>query len=375
MFIELIFTRMPGDSYHMRFISELSCPLLYVWRQEQKWLPTLWRRKKNQNRTLKSKRTLCNSAIQDKLYCVVKIKSEFFFYNLKISFFCAFLTLALGAQDQRLGAGQNELPCWPTEEKKPLLSTVKRRKLEWVGHVTRHDFLSKSVPSVVELIYLVFTRKPGDGYHRRFSLSRCVRCYTCDVGRALLLPFVCGVYPKEMSSITAECGRWCYPKGESTCSHKRTVTGPKNESTSSQKRSLIGLASKSTASHNRPLVVSTTGDFSCSHGRVLTGQTVDPTISHDLSWPNRPRSGMWLGWAILHWKLTSASVAAYHWDYARCIRNDDVGLRLLCVSELPVGWMNLKRMMFSKSRLKTKIIAKLPRKITQKIQFCHFKKR
>ncbi|KAH3852769.1 hypothetical protein DPMN_095287 [Dreissena polymorpha] len=30
----------------------------------------------------------------------------------------------------------------------PLLATVKRRKLAWFGHVTRHDFLRKTVGQV-----------------------------------------------------------------------------------------------------------------------------------------------------------------------------------------------------------------------------------
>ena len=44
-----------------------------------------------------------------------------------------------GAQDQRLGAEQDQLP------QEPLLATVKRRKVAWFGHVTRHDSLSKTI--------------------------------------------------------------------------------------------------------------------------------------------------------------------------------------------------------------------------------------
>ena len=46
----------------------------------------------------------------------------------------------LEAQDQRLGAEHDQLLAGPHE---PLLATVKRRKLAWFGHVTRHDSLSK----------------------------------------------------------------------------------------------------------------------------------------------------------------------------------------------------------------------------------------
>ena len=46
----------------------------------------------------------------------------------------------LGAQDQRLGAEKDQLPCGST-----VLATVKKRKLAWFGHVTRHDSLSKTI--------------------------------------------------------------------------------------------------------------------------------------------------------------------------------------------------------------------------------------
>ena len=52
--------------------------------------------------------------------------------------------LLLGAQDQQLGAEQDQLPCGPQE---PLLANVKRQKLAWFGRVTRHDSLSKNYPS------------------------------------------------------------------------------------------------------------------------------------------------------------------------------------------------------------------------------------
>ena len=49
----------------------------------------------------------------------------------------------LGAQDQRLMcAEQISLLVGPHE---PLLATVKRQKLAWFGHVTRHDSFSKTV--------------------------------------------------------------------------------------------------------------------------------------------------------------------------------------------------------------------------------------
>ena len=41
----------------------------------------------------------------------------------------------LEAQDQRLGAEQNNFLVGSLE---PLLATVKRRKLAWLGHITRH---------------------------------------------------------------------------------------------------------------------------------------------------------------------------------------------------------------------------------------------
>ena len=52
----------------------------------------------------------------------------------------------LEARDQRLGGlattGKINFLVGPQE---PLLETVKRRKLEWFGHVTRHDSLSKTI--------------------------------------------------------------------------------------------------------------------------------------------------------------------------------------------------------------------------------------
>ena len=50
--------------------------------------------------------------------------------------------LLLGAQDQRLGTEQEQLPCGSTGT---LLATVKRRKLAWFRHVTCHDSLSKTI--------------------------------------------------------------------------------------------------------------------------------------------------------------------------------------------------------------------------------------
>ena len=41
-----------------------------------------------------------------------------------------------------MGAEQDQLPLDPQE---PLLATVKRRKLAWFEHVTRHDSLSKTI--------------------------------------------------------------------------------------------------------------------------------------------------------------------------------------------------------------------------------------
>ena len=49
--------------------------------------------------------------------------------------------LLLGAQDQRLGAEQDQLPC----AQDPLLATVKRRKLARFGHVTHHDSISETI--------------------------------------------------------------------------------------------------------------------------------------------------------------------------------------------------------------------------------------
>ena len=49
----------------------------------------------------------------------------------------------LGAQGKRLGAEEAQLPCWSTGT---LLATVKRRKLAWFRHVTRHESLSKTIP-------------------------------------------------------------------------------------------------------------------------------------------------------------------------------------------------------------------------------------
>ena len=34
---------------------------------------------------------------------------------------------------------------FPVGPQEPLLATVKRRKLAWFGHVTRHDSLSKTI--------------------------------------------------------------------------------------------------------------------------------------------------------------------------------------------------------------------------------------
>ena len=45
--------------------------------------------------------------------------------------------------DQRLGAEQDQLPVWSTGIS--LLATVTRRTLAWLGHVTIHDGLSKTI--------------------------------------------------------------------------------------------------------------------------------------------------------------------------------------------------------------------------------------
>ena len=50
--------------------------------------------------------------------------------------------LRLGAQDQKVGVGENQLHRWPTRK---LLATVKRRKLLWLMHITDHDSLSKTL--------------------------------------------------------------------------------------------------------------------------------------------------------------------------------------------------------------------------------------
>ena len=45
----------------------------------------------------------------------------------------------LGAQDQRLGAEQDQFPRGSTE------TSVKRQKFAWFGHVTRHESFSKTI--------------------------------------------------------------------------------------------------------------------------------------------------------------------------------------------------------------------------------------
>ena len=50
--------------------------------------------------------------------------------------------LLLGAKNQRLGASKIN---FLVSSQEPLLATVKRRKLAWFGHVTRHDSLSKTI--------------------------------------------------------------------------------------------------------------------------------------------------------------------------------------------------------------------------------------
>ena len=58
-------------------------------------------------------------------------------------FYGTSLHLVLGAQDQRLGAEQDtNFLVGPQES---LLATVKRRKLAWLGPVTRHGSLSKTI--------------------------------------------------------------------------------------------------------------------------------------------------------------------------------------------------------------------------------------
>ena len=52
------------------------------------------------------------------------------------------LHLFLGAQDQRLGAEQDQLPCGSTETSS---GTVKRLKLAWFRHDTHHNSLSKTI--------------------------------------------------------------------------------------------------------------------------------------------------------------------------------------------------------------------------------------
>ena len=49
------------------------------------------------------------------------------------------LHLLLGAQDQRLGAEQDQIPCGSTGTSS---GTVEKRKLAWFGNVTHHDSLS-----------------------------------------------------------------------------------------------------------------------------------------------------------------------------------------------------------------------------------------
>ena len=51
--------------------------------------------------------------------------------------------LLLGAEDQRLGAEQDQLPIVGPQE--PLLATIKRQKLAWFGHVTSHDSLFQTI--------------------------------------------------------------------------------------------------------------------------------------------------------------------------------------------------------------------------------------
>ena len=48
----------------------------------------------------------------------------------------------VGAQDQRLVAEQNQLPCGSTGTSS---ATVERQKLAWFGHVTLHDSLSSTI--------------------------------------------------------------------------------------------------------------------------------------------------------------------------------------------------------------------------------------
>ena len=50
--------------------------------------------------------------------------------------------LLLGAQDQRQVRSEINFLVSPQE---PPLATVKRRKLAWFGHVTRHNSLSKTI--------------------------------------------------------------------------------------------------------------------------------------------------------------------------------------------------------------------------------------
>ena len=45
-------------------------------------------------------------------------------------------------QDKQLCSSRNRQMCWTT---RPLLAIVKRRKLAWFGHVTRHNTLSKTI--------------------------------------------------------------------------------------------------------------------------------------------------------------------------------------------------------------------------------------
>ena len=52
--------------------------------------------------------------------------------------------LLLGAQDQRLGTEQDQLPCGSTETSSGHCQDVKRRKLAWFGHVTRHASFSET---------------------------------------------------------------------------------------------------------------------------------------------------------------------------------------------------------------------------------------
>ena len=49
----------------------------------------------------------------------------------------------LGVQDQQLVAKKDQVPCGA--HRNPLQATIKRRKLTWLGYVTRHDSLFKII--------------------------------------------------------------------------------------------------------------------------------------------------------------------------------------------------------------------------------------